>query len=119
MAPTAKSDPQRILIVLHGSIGDVTRALPLAGMLRRAFPGAFLAWSVEPACLPLLQGNSAIDDILLFDRAKLFLGNLPASLAQKNLDRLLRSARKLDPARRYLSAGAWNQFVKFYYGADG
>ena len=59
----------RILIVLHGSIGDVTRALPLAGMLRKAFPYAFLAWSIEPACFPLLQGNSALDEIILFDRA--------------------------------------------------
>jgi 3-deoxy-D-manno-octulosonic acid kinase len=57
--------------------------------------------------------------VIDFDRAKLFLGNLPTPLPQKNLDRLLRSARKLDPARRYLSPGAWDQFVKFYYGADG
>jgi heptosyltransferase-1 len=69
MAPrTARFDPQRILIVLHGSIGDVTRALPLAAMLRRAFPRAFLAWSVEPACFPLLQGNSAIDEVILLER---------------------------------------------------
>ncbi len=64
------STPKRILIVLHGSIGDVTRALPLAAMLRRAFPRAFLAWSVEPACFPLLQGNSAIDEIILLERQR-------------------------------------------------
>jgi heptosyltransferase I len=66
--PTSDFDPKRILIVLHGSIGDVTRALPLAAIIRRGFPQAFLAWSIEPACAPLLQGNSAIDDVLLFDR---------------------------------------------------
>src|SRR6185436_2735966 len=66
--PTSDLDPRRILIVLHGSIGDVTRALPLAAILRRGFPQAFLAWSVEPACLPLLRGNRAIDEVLLFDR---------------------------------------------------
>ena len=54
--------------MLHGSIGDVARALPLAAMLRSAFPRAFLAWSVEPACFPLLQGNSAIDEIILLER---------------------------------------------------
>lgn len=58
----------RILIVLHGSIGDVTRALPLAALLRRGFPKAFIAWSVEPACYPLLLGNPAIDEIILFQR---------------------------------------------------
>lgn len=69
-ARTPRFDPKRILIVLHGSIGDVTRALPLATLLRHGFPRAFLAWSVEPAAFPLLQGNDAIDEILLFDRAR-------------------------------------------------
>jgi 3-deoxy-D-manno-octulosonic acid kinase len=57
--------------------------------------------------------------VIDFDRAKLFLGNLPLPLGRNNLNRLLRSARKLDPERRYLSAAAWNQFLDFYYGADG
>ena len=67
-ARTPRFDPKRILIILHGSIGDVTRALPLASMLRKAFPRAFLAWSVEPAAFSLLLGNGAIDEIVLFDR---------------------------------------------------
>lgn len=71
MSPrTARFDPKRILIVLHGSIGDVTRALPLTVMLRRAFPRAFLAWSIEPSCLPLLQGNSTIDEIIVLERRR-------------------------------------------------
>ena len=70
MAPRKlEIEPKRILILLHGSIGDVTRALPLANLLRKAFPTVFLAWSVEPAAWPLLQGNPAIDEILVFDRA--------------------------------------------------
>ena len=56
--PPPKIDAQRILLVLHGSIGDVTRALPLAGLLRAGYPKAFIAWSVEPAAAPLLEGNS-------------------------------------------------------------
>lgn len=59
---------QRILLVLHGSIGDVTRALPLVGLLRLGYPEAFIAWSVEPASAPLLEGNPAIDEVILFDR---------------------------------------------------
>src|SRR5689334_8481395 len=62
--------PRKILIILHGSIGDVTRALPLAGALRRGFPAAWIVWSVEPPSLPLLQGNDAIDEILIFDRPR-------------------------------------------------
>ena len=68
--PPAKIDAQRILLVLHGSIGDVTRALPLAGLLRAGYPKAFIAWSVEPAAAPLLEGNSAIDEVILFDRRR-------------------------------------------------
>ena len=64
-----KFEPRKILIVLHGSIGDVTRALPLARLVRQGFPRASLAWSVEPAAYPLLQGNPAIDEIILFDRS--------------------------------------------------
>jgi heptosyltransferase-1 len=67
--PTPNFAPKKILIVLHGSIGDVTRALPLASLLRKGFPEAFLAWSVEPASYPLLQGNPAIDRILVFNRS--------------------------------------------------
>jgi len=42
-------EPERILIILHGSIGDVTRALPLANLVRRGYPKARIAWAVEPA----------------------------------------------------------------------
>ena len=67
---TSKFDPKKILIILHGSIGDVIRALPLADSLRRGFPRAFLAWSVEPPSLPLLHENPAIDEIIVFDRPR-------------------------------------------------
>lgn len=60
--------PQKILIVLHGSIGDVTRALPLANLVRRSFPAAWIAWSIEPPAMPLVEHHPAIDEIILFDR---------------------------------------------------
>jgi len=63
-------EPKKILILLHGSIGDVTRALPLAGMLRRRFPKATLAWSVEPPSLPLVELCRAVDEIIVFDRPR-------------------------------------------------
>jgi 3-deoxy-D-manno-octulosonic acid kinase len=57
--------------------------------------------------------------VIDFDRAKLFLGKLPPLLARNNLNRLLRSARKLDPGRRFLAPAAWNQFLDHYYGTFG
>ena len=62
--------PRKILIVLHGSIGDVTRALPLASLVRRGFPQARVVWSIEPACLPLVQGYPGIDGVIVFERQR-------------------------------------------------
>jgi tRNA A-37 threonylcarbamoyl transferase component Bud32 len=53
--------------------------------------------------------------IIDFDKAKLFLGKLPAELVKRNLDRLHRSARKLDPHENFFSATAWQEFVNFYH----
>ena len=63
-------DPQNILIILHGSIGDVTRALPLANLIRRRYPKARLVWSVEPAAFPLVEHHPALNDVILFDRSR-------------------------------------------------
>jgi len=92
-----KFDPGNILIVLHGSIGDVTRALPLAKLLRRGFPRASLAWSVEPAAYPLLQGNPAIDEIILFDRSRWWKSFAPflAKVRAKRFDLVLDLQRHL------------------------
>lgn len=68
MAP--RFEPKKILIVLHGSIGDVTRALPLATLLRDGFPQAHLAWAVEPPSLPLVQNYPGLDEVILFDRPR-------------------------------------------------
>ncbi len=95
--PTAKFDPRKILIVLHGSIGDVTRALPLAKLLRQGFPRAALAWSVEPAAHPLLQGNPAIDEIILFDRRRWWksFGPFLAEIRARRFDLVLDLQRHL------------------------
>jgi lipopolysaccharide heptosyltransferase II len=73
----ANLNPNRILIILHGSIGDVTRALPLANLVRRRFPNAFLAWAVEPACYPLVKDQPVLNEIILFDRPHWWRDFLP------------------------------------------
>ena len=61
---------RRILIVLHGAIGDVVRALPLLNRVRRAYPDAHIAWAVEPAAAPLLADHPALDERIVFDRTR-------------------------------------------------
>jgi lipopolysaccharide heptosyltransferase II len=60
-------------------------------MLRRAFPRAFLVWSIEPACLPLLQGNSAIDEIIVLERRRFWrtAGRFLARVRAGNFDLVL------------------------------
>jgi lipopolysaccharide heptosyltransferase II len=70
-------DPKRILIILHGSIGDVTRALPLARIIRSGYPRAHLAWSVELPSLPLVARSALVDEIILFDRRRWWRDWLP------------------------------------------
>jgi hypothetical protein len=52
--------------------------------------------------------------VIDFDKATLFLGRLPAPMAEKNLDRLRRSAGKLDPLGQYITATAWKAFLDRY-----
>lgn len=70
-------NPTSILIILHGSIGDVTRAVPLANVVRRAFPRAKLAWAVEEPSLPLVECQPAVDEVILFDRRRWWKGIWP------------------------------------------
>lgn len=69
--------PRSVLIVLHGSIGDVTRALPLVNRVRRGYPEAKIAWTVEPQAFPLVEGHPAVDEVILFDRARWWKSLLP------------------------------------------
>ena len=52
--------------------------------------------------------------VIDFDKAKLFPRGLPRERANENLDRLLRSVRKLDPRRRFFSQEDWTLFMEMY-----
>jgi lipopolysaccharide heptosyltransferase II len=60
----------RILIVLPGALGDVIRALPLLGRLRRRYPTATIGWVVEPLSSPLLTAHPWLDRVHRFERAR-------------------------------------------------
>ncbi|MGH7781677.1 MAG: glycosyltransferase family 9 protein [Candidatus Binataceae bacterium] len=69
-APALARTPGRILIVLHGAIGDVVRALPLLGRMRRAWPETFIAWAVEPKSAPILERHPWLDEVIVYDRRR-------------------------------------------------
>lgn len=63
------SQPKNLLVILHGAIGDVVRALPLAVRIKKAWPETRLTWSIEPIASDLLLGHPAVDEMIIFKRA--------------------------------------------------
>lgn len=60
----------RFLIILKGSVGDVTRGLILPQYIKRAFPDSTIAWLVEPLSAPLVELNPHVDQVIVFERKK-------------------------------------------------
>lgn len=63
---------RNILIIKPSALGDITMALPALSSLRAGFPSARICWLVRPEFAPLLVGNPAINELIIFDRR--FLG---------------------------------------------
>lgn len=82
-----------------GAVGDVARTLPAAASLRAAYPGAHLAWLVEPAAASLLEGQPWIDEVLVFPRPALVAAL--RGLAPGSLLRTLRAFLARLRARRF------------------
>jgi heptosyltransferase-3 len=59
--------PQRILIVRTDRIGDVILTLPMAQALKRHFPGAVIGMFIQKYTAEIVEGNSSVDLILLYD----------------------------------------------------
>lgn len=74
----------RILIVRLSAIGDIIHGLPVADFLKRALPGAEITWLTERLGVELLQGNAAIDRMMVFPKKDW--------LAQVKSGQLLRTA---------------------------
>jgi heptosyltransferase-1 len=70
MNADARGAPRRVLIVLLGALGDVVRALPLLQRLRAAWPDARIAWAVEPAAAPIVDGHPALNEVIVFARGQ-------------------------------------------------
>ncbi len=92
---------ERILVILHGAIGDVVRGLPLLERLRQGYPNAHIAWAVEPMSAPIVRGHPALDELIVFERR----GGLRAFFSFLRRIRALRADLTLD-LQRHLKSGA-------------
>jgi len=73
-----------------GAVGDVVRTLPAVSSLRAGYPGAQIAWLVEPRAASAVQGQPWIDEVIVFPR--------PALVAS---------------LRGFVWGAAWREFMAF------
>jgi len=79
----------KILIVQPSRIGDVVFTLPSVVALRKKYPHAWIGWVVDERCAPIIEKHPAIDEVIVFDRAKLSLKYILAfrrKLREKQID---------------------------------
>ncbi len=95
-----------MLLIRLGAVGDVVRTLPAASALRAAYPGAQLAWLVEPAASSVVRDQPWIDEVIVFPR-----DTLSRRLRHGELRRAFRELRAV---RRRLRAGRFDLVVDFH-----
>jgi heptosyltransferase-1 len=109
-----REDPS-ILIILMGSLGDVTRGLALAHQIKTSFPKSKLTWLVEPACKTIVSLNRYIDRIIVYNRPSHFLAlpQLIKDLRKEKFDLTLDLQRHFKSGLFSLLSGAKKR-VGFY-----
>ena len=70
-SPGTPPDVDRILIIRLGALGDVVRTLPAVQAIRDCYAHARITWLVEPGSAAVLEGQSLIDEVLVFPRDEL------------------------------------------------
>ena len=109
--PTAPS----ILIILMGSLGDVTRGLCLVSQIKNKWPDSRVTWLVEPKWAKLVSIHPRIDKIIIFNRPKKVLGflDLYKDLTQEHFDITLDLQRHFKSGFFSLLSGAKRR-IGFY-----
>lgn len=85
--------PEKVLIIKPSALGDVVTAVPVLRGLRRTFPAARVDWLVGSAHAELIAHDSALDEVVLFERRRLGRAwRSPSATAE--LARLLKRLRR-------------------------
>lgn len=82
---------KKILIIEVNWLGDVLFSTPFIRAVRDANPGGYMACLVHPRCREILDGNSSIDEIIIYDEEGLHKGlfgklKLILNLRRKHFD---------------------------------
>ena len=70
LLPELAGPSPRVAIVMLSAIGDSVHVLPVANALRQAAPGMQLTWVIQPLPHRLVHNHPAIDDFIMFRRAR-------------------------------------------------
>lgn len=102
---------ERILIVNVNWLGDVLFTTPFIRAVREAYPGAYIACLLHPRCKEMLEGNSRLNEIILYDEEgahKNLVGKIKliAQLRKKNFDTVFLLHRSFTKALISKLAGA-------------
>lgn len=66
----AGGEPARVCVVLLTGLGDVIHGLPVVNALKREEPGCHITWVAEPMPAGILRPHPAVDDVVVFEKAK-------------------------------------------------
>ncbi|HEY0098983.1 MAG TPA: glycosyltransferase family 9 protein [Pyrinomonadaceae bacterium] len=88
-------DPQNILVIDFGQLGDVVLSLPALHAIRAKFPRARITVAVGKPGKPVVEMSNAADETLVVDRVSLRDGSKPLSIWR--IGRLVKDVR----ARRF------------------
>jgi len=61
---------ERIGIVMMSAVGDAVHVLPIVTALKHHSPRTRITWVVQPAPASLVRGHWAVDELVVFDRAR-------------------------------------------------
>ena len=60
----------RICIIMMSAVGDAVHVLPVINAIKRTHPQSHITWVLQAGPASLVRGHPAVDEIILFDRAK-------------------------------------------------
>jgi len=55
---------------MMSAVGDAVHVLPVVCAIKRQYPASHITWVLQPGPATLVRGHDAVDDIVLFDRAR-------------------------------------------------
>jgi len=89
--PRTPSPLGRVGIVMMSAIGDAVHVLPVISALKRHDPSCHVTWIVQPGPASLVRGHPAVDELLVFEKARGWraLADMRRMLATRPFDLLV------------------------------